>query len=196
MALVVLLRGVNVGGHRTFRPSVMAKELKLDAVSIGAAGTFVVRRPVSRTRLREEMIRRLPFEADVMICEGNEILRLVSADPFDGQPSGPQILHFVSVMAKRKRPLRDVPLVIPTAGAWCLKIVGANGLFLHGLCRREMKAIGYLGQLDKIVGTPVTTRSWNTILRIARVLEMTGLQSDRRLMDGDGSARSIRRRGA
>src|SRR4051794_3057989 len=27
MALVVFLRGVNVGGHRTFRPSVLAREL-------------------------------------------------------------------------------------------------------------------------------------------------------------------------
>ena len=174
MALVVLLRGVNVGGHKTFRPSVMAKELKLDVVSIGAAGTFVVRRPVSRTRLREEIMRRLPFAADVMICEGSEILRLVSENPFNGQQSGPKILHFVSVMASRKRPLRDLPLVIPSAGAWCLKILGARGQFLHGLCQREMKAIGYLGQLDKIVGAPVTTRSWNTILRIGRVLEEAG----------------------
>lgn len=171
MALVVLLRGVNVGGHKTFRPSVMAKELKLDAVSIGAAGTFVVRRPVSRTRLREQLMRRLPFEADVMICEGSEILRLVSSDPFKGQPSGQKVLHFVSVMAKRTRHLPNVPFVIPSAGAWCLKILGARGPFLHGLCRREMKAIGYLGQLDGIVGAPVTTRSWNTILRIARALE-------------------------
>ena len=43
MALVVFLKGVNVGGHKTFRPSVMARELQLDAVSIGAAGTFVIR---------------------------------------------------------------------------------------------------------------------------------------------------------
>ena len=42
-ALVVFLRGVNVGGHRTFRPSVVAKELrKFDVVNVGAAGTFVV----------------------------------------------------------------------------------------------------------------------------------------------------------
>jgi len=171
LALVVLLRGVNVGGHKTFRPSVMARELKLDAISIGAAGTFVVRRPVSRTRLREEIMRRLPFEADVMICEGNEILRLVSADPFKGQPTGQKVLHFVGVMANQKRHLPNVPLVLPSSGAWCLKILGAQGPFLHGLCRREMKAIGYLGQLDKIAGVAVTTRSWNTILRIARALE-------------------------
>ena len=48
MALVVLLRGVNVGGHRTFRPTTLAEQLKhLDAVNIGAAGTFVIRRPVT-----------------------------------------------------------------------------------------------------------------------------------------------------
>jgi hypothetical protein len=61
---VVLLRGVNVGGHRTFRPSALAERLKhLDAVNIGAAGTFVIRRPVSRTQLRAELARRLPFDS-------------------------------------------------------------------------------------------------------------------------------------
>ena len=89
MALVVFLKGVNVGGHKTFRPSVLAKDLQLDAVSIGAAGTFVIRNPVSRTKLRAEVARRLPFEADVMMCQGSEILQLASADPFAGQPSGP-----------------------------------------------------------------------------------------------------------
>ena len=43
--LVVLLKGVNVGGHRTFRPSVLAKALRrYDVVNIGAAGTLVVAR--------------------------------------------------------------------------------------------------------------------------------------------------------
>src|SRR5437667_2483058 len=92
MALVVFLRGVNVGGHRTFRPSVLAKELKRFAVvNVGAAGTFVIRKPVSRAKLRAEMMRRLPFEAETMICRGSDILRLASSDPFAGQPSGPDI---------------------------------------------------------------------------------------------------------
>lgn len=43
MAQVVLLRGLNVGGHRRFRPASLAEELAhLDAVNIGAAGTFVI----------------------------------------------------------------------------------------------------------------------------------------------------------
>lgn len=62
MALVVFLRGVNVGGHRTFRPSLLAKELSdLDLVNIGAAGTFVVRNRISQVTLRAEIAKRLPL---------------------------------------------------------------------------------------------------------------------------------------
>jgi hypothetical protein len=71
MALVVFLRGVNVGGHRTFRPSLLAKELShLDIVNIGAAGTFVVRNRISHATLRAELAKRLPFETAVVICKG------------------------------------------------------------------------------------------------------------------------------
>lgn len=40
MAPIVLLRAVNVGGHKTFRPGALAKELAAwDAVNVGAART-------------------------------------------------------------------------------------------------------------------------------------------------------------
>jgi hypothetical protein len=42
VALVVFLRGVNVGGHRTFRPTTLTKQLThLDALNIGAAANFI-----------------------------------------------------------------------------------------------------------------------------------------------------------
>jgi uncharacterized protein (DUF1697 family) len=174
MALVVFLKGVNVGGHRTFRPSALANELsRFDVVNVGAAGTFVIRKAVGRAKLRAEMIRRLPFEADVMICEGSDVLRLASGDPFTGQPSGPLIVRFVSVLAnRRQRSLSiPVPLNLPSTGEWCLRILTHRERFVLGLYRREMKAIGYLGQLEKVFGAPVTTRNWNTILTVARILQ-------------------------
>jgi uncharacterized protein (DUF1697 family) len=33
-----------------------------------------------------------------------------------------------------------------------------------------MKAIGYLGNIEKLSGVPSTTRSWNTIQKIAQIL--------------------------
>lgn len=171
MALVVLLRGVNVGGHKTFRPSVLATELKhFDVVNIGAAGTFVVRKTVSRMELRAEITRRLPFEAEVMICSGADILRLAGGDPLAGQPSGPNIVRFVSVLAKRRPPFCSLPLDLPSTGPWVVRILGHDNRFVVGLYRRQMKAISYLGQLEKVVGVPLTTRNWNTILAIVQIL--------------------------
>jgi uncharacterized protein (DUF1697 family) len=171
MALVVFLKGVNVGGSRTFRPSALAKELeRFDVVNVGAAGTFVIRKPVGRLRLRAELMRRLPFAADVMICDGSDVLRLASDDPFAGQPSTPDIVRFVSVLARRRRGVPPIPLNLPAEGRWCLRVLACQDRFVLGIHRREMKAIGCLGQLEKVFGAAATTRNWNTILTIARVL--------------------------
>src|SRR4051812_22278516 len=60
MALVVFLRGVNVGGHRRFRPSVLAKALSAyDVTNVGAAGTFVVRQQGTRAKFLAELRQRL-----------------------------------------------------------------------------------------------------------------------------------------
>lgn len=175
MVLVALLRGVNVGGHRTFRPSLLAGQLAhLDVVNIGAAGTLVVRQPVTQARLRDELARRLPFDTEMVICPGREIAGLVSRTPFAGQPAGSDIVRFVSFLTRSPRAAPAMPLVLPATGRWLLKILGRDRRFVYGMYRRQMKAIGYLGALDRLFGVPVTTRNWNTILAIARVLGRPG----------------------
>ncbi|HLW75137.1 MAG TPA: DUF1697 domain-containing protein [Gammaproteobacteria bacterium] len=172
MALVAFLRGVNVGGHRTLRPSVLAKQLaRYDVVNVGAAGTFVIRRPVTKTRLRAELARRLPFDTHVMLCEGRELLALGDADSFRKAPKGPGVVRFVSVMGKRPREVPGTPLQLPREGAWQLKIFAVEGRFAFGVYRRHMKTIGYLGMLDKLLGVPVTTRNWNTITSVIKLLK-------------------------
>ena len=172
MALVVFLRGVNVGGHRTFRPSLLAKELSdFDVVNVGAAGTFVVRNRITQATLRAELAKSLPFGTEVVICKGDDVLELQSANPFAGQPAGPDVVWFVSILAKRKQLLPSTPLSLPSTGEWSLKVLAVKDQFVLGLYRREMKAIRYLGQLDKVFGVPVTTRNWNTITAIARILQ-------------------------
>lgn len=172
MALVVLLRGVNVGGHRTFRPTTLAEQLThLDAVNIGAAGTFVIRRPVTRAHVRAELARRLPFNAEIIICEGHEIVGLLSRHHFANQPVRPDIVRFVSVLSKRPRSMPSTPMSLPSTGKWLLKVLARESRFVFGVYRRHMKVISYLGKIDKLFGVPVTTRNWNTITAIAKVLE-------------------------
>jgi len=171
MALVVLLRGINVGGHRNFRPTTLAAQLKhLDVVNIGAAGTFVIRRPVARAELRDELVSKLPFDAEIIICEGREIVRLVAQNHFADQPVRPDIVRFVSVLSKSPRSAPSTPMSFPSSGKWLLRILGRDNRFVFGVYRRHMKVISYLGTLDRLFGVPVTTRNWNTITAIARVL--------------------------
>jgi uncharacterized protein (DUF1697 family) len=116
MALVVLLRGVNVGGRRTFRPAALVQQLThLGAVNIGAAGTFVIGRPIARARLRDEFARRLPFEADIMICDGRDIVRLISAHAAGGDAAS-DVVRFVSVLASVPRAAPPVPISLPPEG--------------------------------------------------------------------------------
>ena len=172
MALVVLLRGLNVGGHRSFRPSVLAEELQhLGAVNIGAAGTFVIRRPVSRAELRADIARRLPFHAEIVICEGPEIVRLVSRDFFAARPARPDIVRFVSVLSRRPGLAPQLPMKFPSRGKWLLNVLARDGRFVVGEYRRHMKVIGYLGSLDRLFGAPATTRNWNTMAAIVKALD-------------------------
>lgn len=172
MALVVFLRGVNVGGHRTFRPSMLAQALSaFDVVNVGAAGTLVVRKAGARTRFLAALRAELPFEAEVMICDGRDIVRLETEHPFGSAPPKSDVVRFVSVFsgpAPRKGP---IPLSLPDDGEWLVRLIAADGQFVFGEYRRHMKTIGYLGRIDKLFGAAATTRNWNTIQSIVRVLE-------------------------
>jgi uncharacterized protein (DUF1697 family) len=172
MALIVFLRGVNVGGHRRFRPSILARELSgYDVVNVGAAGTFVVFKPGSRAKFRAELLRRLPFEAEVMLCDGRDLVRLETENPFGTKRSHPDTVKFVSILSKAGRVRASFPITLPPGREWFVRLIASKSQFVFGEYRRHMKTISYLGQIDKLVGAPATTRNWNTIIAIVRILK-------------------------
>jgi uncharacterized protein (DUF1697 family) len=175
MALIVFLRGVNVGGHRTFRPSIVARELSdYDVLNVGAAGTFVVRKPGSRAKFRTALLRKLPFEAKIVLCDGRDLMRLETENPFGTEPSSPDVVRFVSILSKAGGVRASLPVTFPSHGEWLVRVIASEGQFVFGVYRRHMKTIGYLGQIDKLYGVPATTRNWNTIVAIVRILKGDG----------------------
>ena len=171
MASVVFLRAVNVGKANRCQPALIAKQLaKFGVVNIGAVGTFVVRKDVSESVLRAALVRKLPFKCEIMICPARDVIKLASRDPFEGQPSGPNITRFVSVLHKRPNKAPRLPLCLPSENEWLLKIIAIQNRFVVGLYRRQMKAITYLGKVEKLLDVPTTTRSWNTIEKVVKIL--------------------------
>jgi uncharacterized protein (DUF1697 family) len=171
MPSVVLLRAVNVGGANRCQPALIAKQLStFGVVNIGAVGTFVVREDVSESTLRTAIAKKLPFKCEIMICPARDIMKLASKDPFSKQPSGPNITRFVNVLAKRLPSPPSLPISLPSDSDWLLKVIAIENRFVLGLYRREMKAIGYLGKIEKLLGVPATNRNWNTVLKVAQIL--------------------------
>jgi hypothetical protein len=63
-----------------------------------------------------------------------------------------------------------LPLNFPSDDEWLVRIIAIRERFILGLYRRQMKAIGYLGKIEKLLGVPTTTRNWNTIEKIVKLL--------------------------
>jgi uncharacterized protein (DUF1697 family) len=125
---------------------------------------------ISRTQLRAEVARRLPFECDIMICDGRDVLRLVAQDCFAGQPVRRDTVRFVGLLSRLPRAAPPLPMHLPSRGRWLVQVLARDGRFLVGLYRRQMQVLRYLGTLDRIFGTTLTTRSWSTVTTIAKVL--------------------------
>jgi hypothetical protein len=170
MASVVFFRAVNVAGHQTCQPGKLAKDLaEFDVLNIGAAGTFVVRTNVSQAKLGEEILRRLPFKPELMICPAQELIELGRGNWFDDIPGAKDAGRFVSILQKAPRVKPSLPIEEPAGKRWEVRIVALIGRFAL--------SIRYPGKtysnavVEKHLGMPATTRSWNTIEKVCEALE-------------------------
>ncbi|MBV9036655.1 MAG: hypothetical protein JO182_19355 [Acidobacteriaceae bacterium] len=190
MALLVFLRGINVGGYRTFRPSLLARDLAAyEVVNVGAVGTLVVRNPEPCTKFLAELRRKLPFAAEVAFCDARDLIRLERENPFGAEPSAPDVIRFVSILSKASRSKASLPIAFPTDEEWLVRIIGAKGRLVFGVYRRHMRSIGYLGRIDELFGAPATTRSWSTILSVLRILK-DDEQATQGMTDGPSKQRN------
>src|SRR5262249_18402461 len=130
-----------------------------DVVNIGAAGTFVVRKPASAAKIRAEFLRRLPFEPEVIVVGGREVLDLAAGEAFSKAPSGRDMRLFVTVLSRAPRPLPPLPVLRPSEDAWQVALVNCTGRFVLSHWRRQGRTFLYPNEVvEKVFGVPATTR--------------------------------------
>jgi len=61
-------------------------------------------------------------------------------------------------------------LAMPSEEDWLLKVIAVHDRFILGVYRRQMKAISYLAKIEKLLGIAATTRNWNTMDKVVKVL--------------------------
>jgi uncharacterized protein (DUF1697 family) len=172
MRWVVFLRAANVGKHNRFHPAILAKQLaRFGVINIGAVGTFVIREDVSEATLRAALVRSLPFKCEVMICSAKEILELAKQNPFTRARGDDDLEAYVTITAKKPTTVPKLPIYAPSREKWEVQILGVVGAAVLSLRRRTKDGRLYPNQIvEKQFGVATTTRNWNTIEKVAKIL--------------------------
>lgn len=173
MSNVVFLRAANVGGKNVFRPAQVAAALKhLDVVNVGAAGTFLVRGNVSTAEIRREILAHLAFDPELSVRPAREILALVRSEPFRRVAFSKDLRGWVAVLGGRPAARPTLPLSKPEGKAWSVRLDRIEGAFALGLWRRRPDASLFPNQVvESTLRVRATTRFWETILRLAGLIE-------------------------
>ncbi|MDQ2978340.1 MAG: DUF1697 domain-containing protein [Acidobacteriota bacterium] len=171
MALVVFLRGANVGGHRVFQPAALAREMEeFGVVNVGAVGTFVVRKAVGENAFRAELAARLPFETEAMIVPARDLLALAESDPFPKTPPGDDVRRMLTVLARKPKAVPRFPLEQPAGDRWQVRVIGISDRFVLSFWRPDRKRLIYFDS-EKDFGVSGTNRTWNTVEKIRKILQ-------------------------
>lgn len=172
---IAFLRGINVGGHGLIKMADLKKafeKLGFENVRTLLASGNVVFESEQRDKkaLTEEIESRLKkaFKKDIRVIlrSLDELKKLQSSEPFKGIKVTPNIRLYVTFLSEKAGPH---PMTIPqTALQKEFRILHATPLEVFSVLDLS-KGKGTpeaMNILEKEFGSNVTTRNWNTVLKV------------------------------
>lgn len=176
---IALLRGINIGGHHKV-PMAELRELfeKMEFFEVKTllnSGNIIFEGKSAPIEIMEEKIAtRLEtifgFPIPVLIREAKNIKEMLSAEPFKEVETTKDIRLYVTFLKKAsKKALLELPWV---SADNAFQIIDFNGTeVISVLDVSKKKTTEAMGILEKTFGKEITTRNWNTILKIGKLLE-------------------------
>ncbi len=173
-AIIAFLRGINVGGHK----KVTMAALKAAFESMGfrnvrtvlASGNVVFESRKTGPDLAAPMARGLAkafgFPVPVILRSTRELKAMVASDPFKAVPGGPDVRLYVTFRPKKAPALPPARLPEPPAGVRIIRIDPGE---VYSVVRLSQGAgtPDLMAFLERTLGRDVTTRNWQTVIKIA-----------------------------
>jgi uncharacterized protein (DUF1697 family) len=178
MMMIALLRGINVGGYK----KVPMSELCALATKVGFtkvcsyinSGNLVFEAGKLKSnqvegRLEKAIEKQFGFHVDVIVRTATQWKKYASGSPFpNAERSRPNFLH----LGLSKLPCsKDLLTKLSERATLGEKIKLEGGAiwvdFLGGAGKSKLTPVLF----DKIAGSPVTMRNWNTVQKLVEVLE-------------------------
>jgi len=175
MRAVALLRGINVGGKRKV-PMAQLREVA-EALGCTKIETYIqsgnllfesdVPLAALTLSLERELERAFGFSIPVVVLEATDYLARTRSSPFaDAEQSRPKLLH----VGFAKKPIAPEAQAALSARATKEQLAVRDDLlwvdFVDGFAKTRLTP----AVLDKLAGSPVTLRNWNTVVELANRL--------------------------
>jgi len=172
---VALLRGVNLGGRR-----IKMDELRAAFEAAGyqqvktllASGNVVFKsRKVEADAIEGMLKDAFSIDVPVILRSAEEIAALVAADPFAKLPQEKDTKTHISFLAA---PTQPKSIQVPYASAdGNLRILALTPGYLAAAVKLTATSgtLDLMDLLGKEFGDGVTTRTWNTVLKIHKALQ-------------------------
>ncbi len=169
-----LLRGINVGGHHKVPMAGLKSEMgKMgfsNVVTLLNSGNVVFDAADSlggdlEAVLTESLEKTFGFPIPVLMREAAEILGLVRQDPFKDVPLTTDTRLYVSFLKQPPATALDLPW-LSDDGSFRITAT-AEGHVCSVLDLGVTKTPKGMDALEQLFGKNITTRNWNTLLRIA-----------------------------
>lgn len=173
---VAFLRGINVGGHK----AVKMEDLKKVFASLGfknvktllASGNVLFEASqgsadVLSKKIEEELKKSFGHEIGVLIRKIGELQSLAEVNPFKGVKLTPQTRLYVTFLSEKPRSNLKIPYESPEKDFKIISV--SSGEVCSALTLSPTRrTTDLMGILEKEFGKKVTTRNWNTIIRLLK----------------------------
>lgn len=170
---VAFLRGINVGGHKLIKMTDLARFFS--AMGFGKVKTYIVSGNVlfetaetnsdALTRKVETGLHKaLGYEVAVILRTISELEALVEQDPFKQLGADADVKKYVTFLAEKHQSKLKVPVLSPKKD-WEIIHLNPREVFIvaHPVTGRYGES---MGAIEKEFGKSVTTRNWNTVVKI------------------------------
>jgi len=174
---VAFLRGINVGGHHKVPMSdlkdVLLKMgynnittiLNSGNIIFGSSGDDI---GTMQKDISQQLAEVFKFPVPTIIRTSEEIHQYIDSDPFNAVVINRDIRLYVTLLGEQPELIPKLPWTSPDSSFMISKIV--DGAVFSVLDLAKSQSIEAMAALEKFFGKEITTRNWNTIVKIGNLI--------------------------
>jgi uncharacterized protein (DUF1697 family) len=169
---VALLRGINVGGHKKVPMADLKKTLEKmgfkNVRTLLASGNVLFEAPektaVSSEAIEASLKKKFGFTVPVILIPFSKIDDIIKTDPFRKIKLTPEIRRYATFLSEKTKSKLPIPYRSPDGSLAILSVSGNTIFSILDISRS--KTPDAMNILEKEFGKNITTRNWNTIIKI------------------------------